>query len=73
MLEAADIPTDGLRGTIAVNLALAAYLSTMRVWMRDDTPDLARTMAALDLRLRRIERWLAPARTGRSDGEPLTA
>jgi hypothetical protein len=32
----------------------------MRVWQHDDSPDLARTMAALDTRLRRIERWLAP-------------
>ena len=60
MLEAANISTVGLRGALAVKLTAAAYLSTMRVWQRDDSLDLARTMAVLDARLRRIERWLAP-------------
>jgi hypothetical protein len=73
MLEAADIPTAGLRGAVAVRLASAAYLSAMRIWQRDDSPDLARTMAALDARLRRVERWFRPARTTRSGGEPLPA
>ena len=69
MLEAANISTVGLRGTLAVKLTAAAYLSTMRVWQRDDSPDLARTMAALDARLRRIERWLAPTDRARRNEE----
>src|SRR6516164_2313197 len=69
MLEGADIATGGFRGTLAVNLTAAAYLSTMRVWQRDDSPDLARTMAALDARLRRIEHWLAPTDRRRRDEE----
>lgn len=73
MLEAADIPTGGVRGAIALKLASAAYLSVMRVWQRDDSPDLGRTMAALDARLRRIERWLVPARAARRNDEPLPA
>jgi AcrR family transcriptional regulator len=73
MLEAADIPTSGVRGAVAVKLATAAYLSAMRVWQRDDSPDLARTMASLDARLRRIERWLAAARSTRRRDEPLPA
>lgn len=68
MLEAANVPTTGWRGAVAVKLTAAAYLSAMRVWQRDDSPDLAPTMAALDARLRRMERWLvsghAPGRTG---------
>jgi AcrR family transcriptional regulator len=70
MLEAADISTGGLRGALAVELTAVAYLSTMRVWQRDDSPDLARTMAALDARLRRIERWLAPTHRSRLDEAP---
>lgn len=59
MLEAAEIATGGIGGALAVKLTAAVYLSTMRVWQRDDSPDLARTMSALDARLRRIERFLA--------------
>jgi AcrR family transcriptional regulator len=73
MLEAAEIPTAGVRGAIAVRLGAAAYLSAMRVWMRDDSPDLARTMAALDARLRRVEGWFGSARNRRSDGTPVPA
>ncbi len=64
MLEAAGIATDGLRGIVAVKLTAAAYLATGRVWLRDDSPDLAPTMAALDRRLRGIERWFGSGRQG---------
>src|SRR3954447_9025815 len=60
MLEAAGIATYGLCGVPAVKLTAAAYAATLRVWLRDDTPDLAQTMATLDWRLRGIERWLGP-------------
>lgn len=73
MLEAADIPICGVRGAVAVRLATAAYLSAMRVWRSDDSSDLARTMAALDARLRRVERWFVPAHGRRSDDEPVLA
>ena len=62
MLEAAGIATGGLRGILAVKLTAAAYLATMRVWLDDDSPDLGPTMAALDRRLRGVERWFAGAR-----------
>jgi AcrR family transcriptional regulator len=73
MLEAAEIPTAGLRGAIVVKLAAAVYLSAVRVWLRDDSPDLAHTMAALDARLRRIEDWFGSASRRRSDGAPIPA
>ncbi len=74
MLEAADIQTGGCRGAVAVKLTCAAYLSAGRVWRGDDSPDLARTMAALDASLRRIERWLPSShRPQAPDGEPAAA
>jgi AcrR family transcriptional regulator len=64
-LEAAGISTVGLGGIVAVKLTAAAYVATMRVWLRDDSPDLAPTMAALDRRLRAIERWFGSRRRPR--------
>ena len=63
MLEAAGIATGGLGGVIAVKLTVAAYLAASRVWLRDESPDLAPTMATLDQRLRRVERWLGSPRS----------
>ena len=65
MLEAAGIPGDGLGGIVAVKLTAAAYLATMRTWLWDESPDLAPTMAALDRRLRGIERWYGSSRRDR--------
>ena len=67
MLEAAGIATDGIGGIIAVKLTLAAYMAAARVWLRDDSPDLAPTMAALDRRLRGIEHWLDRSRSAPGD------
>lgn len=67
MLEAAGIATGGLRGLVAVKLTAAVYLATMRVWLRDESPDMGPTMATLDRRLRGIERWLGGPRRPRHD------
>jgi AcrR family transcriptional regulator len=73
MLDAADIATSGFPGALAVRLTSAAYCATMRIWLRDDSPDLTHTMAALDTRLRRIEGWLRPAGPSPRRGEPAAA
>ena len=57
-LEAAGIRTSGIVGTLRVKALAAVYLSVMRVWVNDESPDMAGTMAALDGRLRRAERFL---------------
>jgi AcrR family transcriptional regulator len=62
MLDAAGIATGGMGGLVAVKLTTAAYFAAARVWRRDETPDLAQTMADLDRRLRSIERWLGRPR-----------
>jgi AcrR family transcriptional regulator len=65
MLEAAGIPGEGLGGIVAVKLTAAAYMATMRTWLRDESPDMAPTRAALDRRLRGIERWYGGGRRDR--------
>ncbi|HEY1798708.1 MAG TPA: helix-turn-helix domain-containing protein [Stellaceae bacterium] len=72
MLEAAGIATGGIGGIIAVKLTAAAYFQASRTWLRDDSPDLAQTMAVLDQRLRGIERWYGHPRRRRAE-EPASA
>ena len=55
MVEAADLSAAGVRGALRVKAVGLVYLDTLRVWLRDDSPDLAKTMAALDRDLRRLE------------------
>jgi len=57
MLEAAGIASDGLRGGVKSKGLAALYGATLRDWLKDDTTDKSRTMAALDARLRRAEGW----------------
>ena len=58
MLEAARIPSSGLAGAARSKGLAGLYLVTLRVWLRDETADMAKTMAALDGYLRRIESLL---------------
>lgn len=55
-LEAAGIEAAGLSGLLRIRLLGLLYLSVLRVWLDDDTPDMARTMKALDQRLAQAER-----------------
>lgn len=70
LLAAAGIPAEGPQGGARLAGLAAVYARTFRTWLDDDDPGLAKTMAALDRRLRRGERWLRGAhdlaRTGRS-------
>ena len=54
-LEAAGFSTTGCRGLLRIKGLSALYLSTLRVWLRDDSEDMARTMAHLDKQLSRID------------------
>ncbi|HEU6443269.1 MAG TPA: TetR/AcrR family transcriptional regulator, partial [Microvirga sp.] len=69
MLAAAGIGTEGPLGTLKLQGAVLVYSNTMRTWLDDDDPALARTMARLDRELRRGERVLE----GAADLRRLTA
>ena len=56
MLEAAGLSATGLRGALRVKALGLAYLATLRVFLRDDSPDMAATMAALDRNLSHLGR-----------------
>ncbi len=55
MLEAAGIPSGGPLGILKAKALGLIHLSVLRVWLNDDSEDLAKTMAALDKALRRVE------------------
>jgi AcrR family transcriptional regulator len=51
-LESAGIGADGPFGRMRVTALTALYAGTLLTWLRDDSEDSARTMAALDRALR---------------------
>jgi AcrR family transcriptional regulator len=55
ILEQADVSPAGPVGCLRSKGLAAIWLATLREWVRDDSPDNARTMAALDGHLRRAE------------------
>lgn len=55
MLEAAGADTNGIGGGIKVAGLTGIYLKILRVWAEDESPDLPKTMAALDKALGRAE------------------
>jgi AcrR family transcriptional regulator len=62
MLEAAGLGGSGLRTALRARALALLYLAVLRVWAEDDSPDLGRTMAALDARLRQAEEWAGTLR-----------
>jgi AcrR family transcriptional regulator len=58
MLEAAGLSSAGIRGRFRVRVLAVLYLCVLRVFVGDNSEDLAKTMAALDRRLRQAEPWL---------------
>ena len=55
LLEQGGFETSGLRGLGRIAGLTAVYLAAFRVWLKDDSADLARTMAAVDKGLTRAE------------------
>lgn len=56
-LQSAGISTSGLLGQARVRALCLIYGLVLRAWEQDDSPDLDRTMKALDQRLRQAEQW----------------
>jgi AcrR family transcriptional regulator len=67
-MEAAGLPSDGFSGAAQSRLLGYVFMRVLDVWLDDNPADLAQTMAALDRRLRRVERFLGGS--GRDAPEP---
>ncbi len=55
--DAAGVATGGFVGPLRVQALTVLYLAVARVWLGDDSPDLAATMKELDSRLAQAETW----------------
>lgn len=66
MLTASGQRPYGIRGELTTKAVLGVWLNALRVWMKDDDPDLSRTMAALDRGLKRLARVGCFCRRGNS-------
>ena len=73
MLAAAGIDTEGPLGRLRLQGTVIAFARTVEVWLDDDDPALARTMARLDKEIRRGERIMERAEDARRLAAPLRA
>ena len=55
VLEAARLSAQGVVGLVRIKAIAVVYLSALRVWLNDDSPDMARTMSMVDRGLREAE------------------
>jgi AcrR family transcriptional regulator len=55
LAEAAGVAPRGPLGALKIKVLAAVYVATFRVWLGDDSADAAKTMAALDKSLGRLE------------------
>ena len=62
MLAMAGDECEGWRGLMRVKGVVGVVMVVARVWMRDDSPDLAPTMKELDRRLQQAEEWAVSLR-----------
>ena len=76
MLEAAGIGTAGWLGGLRVKGLAVVFAATVQAWLRDDSEDMAKTMAALDRNLKRAEQFatmrppFGRRRRGDGSGDP---
>ena len=70
MLEAARIGSSGIPGLLRIKGLELIYLPVLRVWLEDESDDMARTMAALDRRLGQADRLMTLCRFPRARQAP---
>lgn len=73
MLAAAGIDTEGPLGRLKLQGVVIAFARVTQVWLDDDDPALARTMARLDKEIRNGERFMERAEDARRLTAPLRA
>ena len=73
MLAAAGINTEGPLGRLKLQGVVIAFARTVEVWLDDDDPALARTMARLDKEIRNGERFMERAEDARRLTAPFRA
>ncbi|GBU19060.1 MULTISPECIES: TetR/AcrR family transcriptional regulator [Methylobacterium] len=73
MLAAAGIDTEGPLGRLKLQGSVVAFARVVDVWLGDDDPSLARTMARLDKEIRNGERVMERAEDVRRLTAPLRA
>ncbi len=73
MLEAAGLSSEGPLGALKLQGLAVAWAHVFHVWLADETPDQATTMAALDRELARGETFVARAEDAHRFLEPLAA
>lgn len=73
MLAAAGIDTEGPLGRLRLQGSVIAFARTVEIWLEDDDPALARTMAHLDRAIRRGETFMERAADARRLTAPLRA
>jgi hypothetical protein len=78
-LELAGIGAGGIFGILRARTLIGIEASILGTFLDDDSADLARTMAALDRQLRRLEPWakrldnMGFSRKSPSEKEPTAA
>ena len=71
MLAGARLPVGGPLMPLRLASVGAAYLSTFRVWLGDDSDDLPKTMAALDRNMDRVKNLLGGDAPKPPNPEPI--
>lgn len=57
VLDAAHLKSHGLKELLRLQGLSTLYLLTLRVWLKDDSPDMGKTMAFLDNGLSHLEKF----------------